>query len=48
MAKNPNIMKYSSKIVISAEYGAKYGIVDIDGRKVYCYNIYEISKWLNL
>lgn len=34
MAKNPNIMKYSSKIVISAEYGAKYGIVDIDGRKI--------------
>lgn len=34
MAANSKIMNYSAKIVGSADYATKYGIVDIDGRKL--------------
>ena len=34
MALNPNIMKYSCKVVTGADYASKYGIHDIDGRKI--------------
>ncbi len=34
LAQNQNIMKYTSKIVIGADYGSKYGILDIDDRKI--------------
>jgi hypothetical protein len=34
LAQNPKIMKYTSKILIGAEYGAKYDIKDIDNRVI--------------
>ncbi|RNA30998.1 dehydrogenase reductase SDR family member 1-like [Brachionus plicatilis] len=34
MASNSKIMKYSGKIVIASDYADKYGIKDIDGRRV--------------
>jgi dehydrogenase/reductase SDR family protein 1 len=35
MASDPNISKYSSKVVISAEYANAYGIRDIDNRVIH-------------
>ena len=34
MALNPDIMKYSCKIVTGADYAHKYGIFDIDNRRI--------------
>lgn len=34
MVTNPKIMKFSSRIVNGADYANKYGILDIDGKKV--------------
>ncbi len=34
LAQNPNVMKYSCRIVTAADYGLKYNISDIDGRVI--------------
>lgn len=34
LAQNPKIMKYTSKIIIGAEYGARHDIRDIDNRVI--------------
>ena len=34
MALNPNIMKYSCKVVTGADYAASFDIRDVDGRKI--------------
>jgi hypothetical protein len=34
MMQDRNIMKYTSKIVIGADYARSHGIVDIDGRSI--------------
>jgi dehydrogenase/reductase SDR family protein 1 len=34
MATDPDIMKYTAKIVIASDYGLKHGIKDIDGRVI--------------
>lgn len=34
MAQDPNIMKYTSKIVIGSDYALKHDIKDIDGRVI--------------
>jgi hypothetical protein len=35
LAQDPNIMKYTSKVIIGAEYAQAHGIKDIDGRIIY-------------
>ena len=35
MASDPNISKYSSKVVISAEYANAHGIRDVDNRVIH-------------
>ena len=35
LAQDPNIIKYSSKTVISAEYAQAKNIRDVDGRVIY-------------
>ncbi len=34
MANNPKIMSISCRVVSAADYAIKYGITDIDGKKV--------------
>lgn len=34
LAVDPNLMKYTSKVVIAAEYAAQHSIKDIDGRQI--------------
>ena len=34
MGADPNLMKYTSKIVIAAEYAQAHKITDIDGRRI--------------
>ena len=35
MAQDPNIIKQTAKVVIGAEYGQRFGILDIDSRVIY-------------
>lgn len=47
MATNPKIMKFSSRIVNGADYANKYGILDIDGKKVESTRSFKsMSKYL--
>jgi dehydrogenase/reductase SDR family protein 1 len=34
LAQDPNIMKYTSKVLIGAEYAQSHDIKDIDGRSI--------------
>ena len=34
LAQDPDIMKYTSKVVLSAEYAQRFGLKDIDGRVI--------------
>lgn len=34
LATNPNMMKYTSKVIIGADYAHQYGIKDIGGRTI--------------
>jgi len=37
LAQDPNIMKYTGKVVISADYAQSHGLRDIDNRVIYSY-----------
>ena len=46
MAQDPNIIKHTAKVVIGAEYGQRFGILDIDNRVIY--SLRQIKSLLSI
>ena len=45
LAKEPNVLKYTSRVVIAEDYAQSKGLRDIDGRVIDSFR--QVNYWLN-